>query len=227
MPVGEGESAHWRSRGSVVPGPARQPELEAQLLAMRMAEAPSAPDPSLPLSTPPSASCPFIPPIQLPQGQVKPAMRAGGPWHPTSSPLFLSPGLWDRFLEPLFPTSQTQSSTAWLARSSGELLAWCSSAEGEPAMRGKSGWASQTPTTGLVFSPVFNYTLGPLNTGKRRKNLLHLFPTPTPLQPGSCDKVEGALGLESKNGPSWPSRATHSCVTFGKPMNLSEPQFHL
>lgn len=38
-----------------------------------------------------------------------------------------APGLWERFLEPLFPNSQAQRSVGWLARSSGELLAWCSS----------------------------------------------------------------------------------------------------
>lgn len=136
------------------PEPARQPALGVQLLAMRMAEPSSAPDPSLPLPAPPLSFLSLHPPTQPPQGQVKPAVSAGGPWHPTSPPLFLSPGLWDRFLEPLPPTSQAQSSAGWPVRSSGELLAWCSSAEGEAAVRGEPGWTSQTPTTGSVFTPV-------------------------------------------------------------------------
>ena len=49
---------------------------------------------------------------------------------PHSPPRALhSPGLWGKFLEPLLLTSQAQSSAGWLARSSGELLAWCNSAK--------------------------------------------------------------------------------------------------
>lgn len=62
----------------------------------------------------------------------------GGPLHPASPPHFPSPGLWERLLEPLFPNSQAQSSMGWLVRSSGELLAWCSSAEKEPAVGGQA-----------------------------------------------------------------------------------------
>lgn len=61
-------------------------------------------------------------------------MQGCGLLHTAAPPRFplralLSPGLWGRFLEPLFPNSQAQSSIGWLARSSGELLAWCSSAK--------------------------------------------------------------------------------------------------
>lgn len=192
----------------MVPGPARQPELEAQVLGtnslgMRIVEPPSAPHPSLPpCPALPSASRPIHPTCQLPRGQLKPAVGAGGPLHPTLPPHSLSPGLWERFLEPLLPASQAQSSIGWLPRSSGELLAWCSSAKEESPLRDKPGWACQILTSGSSFGLVIQLRFKAPEQREKREEPLSLFFSPSHLSQAAVRGWKEHQAWSKKNGPS-------------------------
>ena len=114
----------------MVPAPARPLEHGAQLLGNKSL--------GVRLQNPhcPQAAACLSPPRTEPASSGTEEARWRGWWAPHHASLphsppraLHSPGLWEKFLEPLLPNSQAQSSAGWLARSSGELLAWCNSAK--------------------------------------------------------------------------------------------------
>lgn len=128
---------------------------------------------------------------------TKPEVGVGGPHALTNHPhlpprALLLPELWERFLEPLLPNSQAQSSEGWLAWSSGELLAWCSSAKERVG-----GWGTSVGGPFRPVSTVIQLSFAVPEPREKREEPPSNLSTPS-LHPGTCDRVDGALGLESQ-----------------------------
>lgn len=109
----------------------------------------------------------------------------------------LSPGLWERFLEPLFPNSEAQSSRGQLAWRGGELLACCSSAKARVSGWGASQGGPFNPNHTLYLQPVIQLSFRVPEPREKREEPPSILCTFTFIQEAMIREEGGTrLGVE-------------------------------